>query len=79
MGLAGSSGAPRDLCPMYLLPGSAEELALGSFGDKILPANEMRRLTKLRVGLGEPDTSDCPGVCLLVGISRSTQGLPYGW
>lgn len=53
-------------------PGVVEMLANGSFEDKILPANEMRRSIRLPVGLGEPDTSGCPGcVCLRVGICKT--------
>ena len=33
-----------------LLPGFVEVFGFGSFGDKIFPANEMRRLIKLRLG-----------------------------
>lgn len=43
-------GAPRSLCCTHLLPASVEVLAGGGFGDKILLANEMRRLVKPDTG-----------------------------
>lgn len=35
----------------------------GSSEDKMLPANEMRGLIKIQVGLSESDTRGWPGVC----------------
>ena len=48
---AASSRHPWGLSSTHLLHGFVEVFANGSFGDKILPANETRRLIKLRVGL----------------------------
>lgn len=48
---AASSGQPWGLSSTYLLHGFVELFANGSFRDKILPANEMRRLIKLPVGV----------------------------
>ena len=49
---SGFLGTPLGcLFSTQLLPAFVEVFAIGSFGDKILPANEMRRLIKLRLGL----------------------------
>lgn len=44
-------GEPPGAFPAHLLPGSTEVLTNGSYGDKILPANEMRRLINFELGL----------------------------
>lgn len=61
MRMTDSAGHPRGPFLPTPAPWVVEMLANGSFEDKILPANEMRRLIRLPVGLCEPDTSGRPG------------------
>lgn len=50
MRMTGSWDIPNGPSSTHLLPGFVEVFANGSFEDKTLPANEMRRLIKLQVG-----------------------------
>lgn len=62
---------PRGLSSTHLLPGFMEVFANGSFGDKIFPANEMRRFIKLQVGLSLTPEAAPGSVC---GWGGNSQG-----